>query len=51
MKKTISKKMTLSRETIVALSEDHAKAAQGGLEAAAEQAAAWTGNSKDVCCC
>jgi hypothetical protein len=52
MKKTIAKKLTLSRETIAALGEDHAKAAQGGLEAAAREfAAPLTGNSKDVCCC
>jgi hypothetical protein len=51
MKKTIAKKLTLSRETIAALSEDHAKAAQGGFEAAREFAAPLTGNSKDVCCC
>jgi hypothetical protein len=51
MKKTHPKKLTLSRETLTALTADQARAAQGGLQQVAADAAPLTGDSKNVCCC
>lgn len=52
MKKTNPKKLTLSRETLTALTTDQARAAEGGVQqAAAFEAAPLTGDSKNVCCC
>jgi hypothetical protein len=51
VKKTMSKKMTLTRETIIALTEDRTKAAQGGAAIAPGfQQGDLTGDSKNVCC-
>jgi hypothetical protein len=51
MKKTMSKKLTLTRETIVSLTEDRAKAALGGVQAPSDPPEdRWTGDSKNVCC-
>jgi hypothetical protein len=48
MKKTAPKKMTLSRETLRRLTEEQAKAAQGGLFV--ERDPPWTSDSQKICC-
>jgi hypothetical protein len=52
MKKTMSKKMTLTCETITALTEDRTKAALGGIQVTVpvRPVEGWTGDSKNVCC-
>jgi hypothetical protein len=45
------RKLTLSRETLAALTLDQARAVQGGGPQIALEAADLTGDSKNVCCC
>jgi hypothetical protein len=51
MKKTNPKKLTLSRETLTALTAYQVQAAKGGVLELAADANALTGDSKNVCCC